>query len=117
MLKFIYAEEGGQDIELTSNSDYVSFEDMCDLFANFVASRGFDKADLAYEFEDEAFKDVSLDDLCDEWRTKAKERLQSEEHHRMYGDSSIKSVENVIEATIDALVVSDKYYVRRLKDD
>lgn len=105
MLKFTYKEEDGRDIEMTLN-DYPSFELMCSMFADFVAARGYDKADLAYAFADEAFKDMSLDDLCDEWREAAVKRAKA---------FDAAKVDEIIEATIDALVVSDKYYVRRLK--
>ena len=107
MLKFIYTEEGGRDIEITYN-DYPSIEIMCNMFRDLVAARGYDTAELAYAFEDEAFKDISIDTLCDEWHKDAAKRAKAFE---------AIGVDEIIAATIDALVESDKYYVRRLKDD
>ena len=103
MLKFIYTEEGGRDIEMTLN-DHPSFEIMCSMFRDLVAARGYDTSELAYAFEDEVFRDIDIDTLCDEWRKDAKNRIVALE----------PTQETVIEATIDALVVSDKFYVRRL---
>ena len=107
MLKFIYTEDGGRDIEMTYN-DYPSFEIMCSMFRDLVAARGYDTTELAYDFAGEAFKDISIDTLCEEWRKEVVNKVQEADTH----DTDL-----VIEATIDALVVSDKYYVRRLKDD
>ena len=101
MLKFIYTEKGGRDIEMTYN-DYPSIEDMCVMFADFVAAKGYDRELLAYAFEEEAFKGISIDKLCDEWR---------EDVPSLEGLSPLE----IVEATIDALVVGDKYYLRRLR--
>lgn len=99
MIKFTYTEEDGRNIEMTYDS-YSDLTDMCSMFRDFVAARGFEKAEIIYEFEDEAFETVSVDRLCEEWR----DGIQLTED---------MTPEQIVEATIDAIVLSDKYYLRR----
>ena len=106
MLRFTYTEEGGRDIEMTYN-DYPSFEEMCSMFVDFVAARGYDKEELAYAFADEAFEDIPIDSLCEEWQEDAQRALEAKERGDVQCDL------DVINVTIDALAMSDKYYVRR----
>lgn len=99
MIKFTYTEEDGRNIEMTYDS-YSDLTDMCSMFRDFVAARGFEKDEIIYEFEDESFESMSIDKLCDEWRDSIKL-------------SENMTPEQIIEETINAIVLSDKYYLRR----
>ncbi len=126
MLKFIYTEEGGRNI-VVMHKDYACFETMCEMFADFVSARGYDREDLFYHLSEEAFQNISLDDLCSEWREKAKQKIKEKVNKNLFFTETLKHasigvrrealtfLDEIVEEVIDVVVFEESYFLRKRK--
>ena len=126
MLKFIYTEEGGRNIEMTYK-DYACFETMCEMFANFVSARGYNREDLFYQLSEDTFENISLDDLCSEWREQAKQKIKDKINKNPFFTETFKNtsigvrrdalifLDEIVEEVIDVIVFEDSYFLRKRK--
>jgi len=126
MLKFIYTEEGGRNIVMT-HKDYPCFETMCEMFADFVSARGYDREDLFYQLSEDTFQNISLDDLCSEWREQAKQKIKEKVNKNLFFTETLKHasigvrrealtfLDEIVEEVIDVVVFEDSYFLRKRK--
>ena len=126
MLKFIYTEEDGRNIVMT-HKDYACFETMCEMFADFVSARGYDREDLFYQLSEDTFQNISLDDLCSEWREQAKQKIKDKVNKNLFFTETLKHasigvrrealkfLDEIVEEVIDVVVFEDSYFLRKRK--
>jgi len=126
MLKFIYTEEDGRNIVMTYK-DYACFETMCEMFADFVSARGYNREDLFYQLSEDTFQNISLDDLCSEWREQAKQKIKDKVNKNLFFTETLKHasvgvrrealtfLDEIVEEVIDVVVFEDSYFLRKRK--